>query len=303
MKNIDGVMEFENLEGKKERVKGGGVCIYCGCDGNEHKLSSEHTMPFSLGGSTELLEASCAMCGEVTSYIDGYLANAVFKHLRVHLGLKSRSGHPEVLPATIGLPEGQKIVDLSPAEHPYFLNMPMWDPPGLIRTGGKITDGFNNYRTDVFWHVPQNIRQTLGLSDDVDAKIINDLRPHNLSTFARAIAKIAYCTAVIKYGLDGFRPLVTTQIILGNYPHVPYFVGPLPAPHGPPAPRGQQHTVEFGTLTYERLKLMYANIRLFADSSAPQGGMPRYQVIFGVEGTRKIIPKPVLPNPRRAILL
>jgi hypothetical protein len=294
-------MEFENVEGKK--VEGFGVCIYCGCDGKEHKLSSEHTMPYSLGGSTEILEASCDMCGAVTSYVDGYLARAVFNHFRVHQGLPTRSGHPEVLPATVGLPEGQRIVGLSPAEHPYFLNMPIWDPPGLIRAGGKIGDGFNNYHTDVFWHVPRNIRETLGLNDDVNAEIVNNIKPHNLSTFARGIAKIAYCSAVIKYGLDGFRPLFIPGIILGSYLHIPYLIGAVPGPHGPPAPRGRQHVIEFGTLAYERLKLMWANVRLFADSSAPEGGMPRYMVIIGVEGKRKIIPKRALPNPRRAILL
>jgi hypothetical protein len=221
-------MEADNLEGKK--VKGFGVCIYCGCDGNVYKLSSEHTMPYALGGSTEILEASCDICGGATSYIDGYLAGSVFKHFRVHLGLKTRSGHPEVLPLTIGLPEGQKIVDLSPSDHPYFLNMPIWDPPGIVRAGGKITDGFGNSRTDVFWHVPQNIRRTLGLSDDASAEIVNNIPPHNFSTFARAIAKIAYTTAIIKYGLNGFRPLVTPQLILGNYPHIPYLVGALPGP-------------------------------------------------------------------------
>jgi hypothetical protein len=296
-------MEYENVEGKKERVSGGGVCIYCGCDGSENELSSEHTVPYSLGGSTELLGASCSRCGAETSYVDGYLANAVFGHLRVHLGLKSRSGHPVILPATIGLPEGQKTVDLRPEEHPYFLNMPIWDPPGIIREGAKITDEFTNDRTDVFWHVPDDIRKTLGLSDADKGEVINNIRPPNLSTFARGIAKIAYCTAIIKYGLDGFRPLVTPQIILGQYPHIPYFVGPLPGPHGPPAPRGQQHTVEFGTIAYHRLKLMFANVRLFADSSAPEGGMPRYLVIYGVEGKRAIIPRRTLTNPRRSILL
>jgi hypothetical protein len=294
-------MEFENLEGKK--VRGFGVCIYCGCDGEHHKLSSEHTMPYSLGGSTEILEASCDACSAETSYIDGYLANSVFNHFRVHLGLKSRSGHPEVLPVTIGLPEGQKIVNLSPERHPYFLNMPIWAPPGLVRTGDNITDGFKNYRTDVFWHVPQNIRETLGLSDKATAEIVNNIKPHNLSTFARGIAKIAYCTAIIKYGLDGFRPLFIPQVILGNYPHVPHLIGALPGPHGPPSARGQQHAVEFGNLTYERLRLMWANVRLFADSSAPEGGMPRYMVILGVEGKRKIIPKRALPNRRHSIAL
>lgn len=260
-------------------------------------------MPYSLGGRTELLGASCSQCAAETSYIDGYLANALYRDFRTHLGLQSRSGHPRVLPATIEVRAEQKIFDFRPDEHPYFLNMPIWDPPRLLMDGGKVSDDFRNSRTDVFWHVPENIRATLGIGAGEEGKIINNIRPPNLSTFARGVAKIAYCSAILKFGLDGFRPLMTPQIILGNYPHIPYFIGPIPGPHGPPSERGRQHMVEFGTLNYHGLKLMWANVRLFADSSAPQGGMPRYMVVFGVEGIRKIIPKRTLPNRRRAILL
>jgi hypothetical protein len=56
------------------------------------------------------------------------------------------------------------------------------------------------------------------------ARIIDTSPPHNLDTFARALAKIAYCNAVLRYGLDGFRPLVLPDIILGRYPHVAHFV-------------------------------------------------------------------------------
>ncbi len=218
-------------------------------------------------------------------------------------GLQSRSGHPEVLPATIGLPEGQKIVDLRPEEHPYFLNMPMWNPPGLLRDDAKMTDGFTGYHTDVFWYIPENLRQTLGLDDKTAVEIVNQVKPHNVAAFARAIAKVAYCTAILKYGFDGFRPLIIPQLILGTYPHISYFVGPYPRPHRPPNQRGQQHFVEFGNTTYKNLKLLHANVRLFADSSAPQSGMPVYLVILGVEGRRRVIPKRILPNPRRPILL
>lgn len=294
---------FENVEGKKEKVKGGGICIYCGCDGNENKLTSEHTMPYALGGSTELLEACCDVCAGTLSFVDGYLANAVFHHLRVHIGLKSRSGHADVLPATVGLPEGQKIIDLKPEDHPYFLNMPMWDPPGLLRDNVKTTDEFTGYHTDVFWYVPDNFQKALALDQKTQVEIINNVKPHNLSAFARGIAKIAYCTAILRYGLDGFRPLIIPQLILGQYPYIPYFIGPYPRPHRPPNPRGQQHLVEFGNTTYKNLKLLHANVRLFADSRSPESGMPTYLVILGAEGKRKIIPKRALPNPRRPIEL
>jgi hypothetical protein len=181
--------------------------------------------------------------------------------------------------------------------------MPMWDPPGLLRDNANLADGFTGYHTDVFWYVPNNLRQALGLDENTQVEITNPVKPHNLPVFARAIAKIAYCTALLKYGLDGFRPLIIPQLILGTYPHIPYFVGPYPRPHRPPNPRGQQHFVEFGHITYKNLKLLHANVRLFADSGAPESGMPTYLVILGVEGKRKIMPRRVLPNPRHPISL
>jgi len=48
-------METEDVKGKKITVQGGGVCIYCGWDGGEQGLHDEHTVPYSLGGNTELL--------------------------------------------------------------------------------------------------------------------------------------------------------------------------------------------------------------------------------------------------------
>lgn len=65
--------EIEDLAGKKVAVQGGGVCIYCGWDGGEEGLRDEHTVPYSL-----LVKASCTDCEAVTSYLDGYMANAIF---------------------------------------------------------------------------------------------------------------------------------------------------------------------------------------------------------------------------------
>lgn len=65
----------ENIQGK--RYGPVGECIYCGSDGGADGLRSEHVIPFSLGGNTELLVASCRKCEGVTSYLDGYLARAI----------------------------------------------------------------------------------------------------------------------------------------------------------------------------------------------------------------------------------
>jgi hypothetical protein len=292
-------METENVQGKKVPVKGGGVCIYCGCDGGDQGLHDEHIVPYSLGGSTELLNASCSYCEAVTSYLDGYMANAIFGHLRAHINLQSRSGHPEVLPATIELVDGQRAIDFATERHPYFLNMPIWRPPGFM-TGKQISESFGAPGRFTYWYVPPDLKETIGLTEGDVARVIDTSPPHNLSTFARGLAKIGYCNAVMKYGLDGFRPLVTRDIILGKYPNIAYFVGSDPTdPPPPPYSSGNQHSVRLGSIIFSNTKFLTATIRLFGDSGSGDKGMPYYTVIYGAEGKRRVVlqqPSPRLPR-------
>lgn len=48
-----------------------GVCIYCGSDGGQGGIRTEHIMPFSLGGNAKLPEARCSACETVTAKLDG----------------------------------------------------------------------------------------------------------------------------------------------------------------------------------------------------------------------------------------
>jgi hypothetical protein len=88
-----------------------------------------------------------------------------------------------------------------------------------------MSAGFGEAGRFTYWYVPPNIRDTIGLKDGDIAKIIDSSPAHSLNTFVRGLAKIAYCNAVLREGLDGFRPLVTPDIILGKYPNVAYFRG------------------------------------------------------------------------------
>lgn len=282
-------------------VKGGGICIYCGWDGGESGLHKEHVVPYSLGGDTVLLKASCTDCEKETGKLDEYLANAIFGHLRVHIDLQSRSGHPDTLPATIELADGQRAVELATGDHPFFLNMPIWRPPGFM-TGKQLSEGFGNPGRFSYWYVPPKFRDVVGLKDGDITRIIDTSRPHNLNTFARGLAKIAYCNAVMKHGLDGFRPLVTPDIILGRYPNIAYFVGSDPTAPSPPYPRGTQHSVHLGSITFSRTRFLTATIRLFSDSGAGDKGMPFYTVIYGSEGKHRVIPKERIHLPRKILL-
>jgi hypothetical protein len=294
--------EMEDVAGKRVAVKGGGVCIYCGWDGGGGGLRDEHAVPYSLGGNTLLLKASCGDCEAITSYLDGYMANAIFGHLRAHLGLQSRSGHPSTLPAIVELADGQRAVELATGDHPYFLNMPIWRPPGFM-IGKRLAEGFGDPGRFTYWYVPPKFRDAIGLRDGDIARVIDTSPAHNLGTFARGLAKIAYCNAVMKHGLDGFRHLATPDIILGRYPNIAYFVGSDPTPPSPPYTRGRQHSVGLGSITYKDTKFLTATIRLFGDSGAGDKGMPFYTVIYGSEGKHRVVSKPRLPRLPKSILL
>lgn len=268
-----------------------GRCIYCGSTGGTQGLRSEHIIPYSLGGNAELPEASCTECEGLTSYLDGYLANAIYKHLRVHQDLQSRSGHPKLLPADVVGPDGARQHLLKPNDHPFFLTMPTWMPPGIVRGVQPSTD-FERVDPFVWWYVPPNFAETLGLKDGDELEIQNPIKTLNLITFGRALAKIAYCHAVAQYGLTGFRPFPLADMIRGKHGLVPYFVGNTAL--GPPPPKSQSnrmHEVAFVDLQAGRLNLHSVSIRLFANSGTPEHGMPIYNVVVGARGTSRFTDK------------
>lgn len=278
-----------DIQGQKVPVEGGGRCIYCGADGGPNGLRDEHIIPYSLGGNTELLAASCSSCEKITSYLDGYLANATYKHVRVHSDIQSRSGHPDVLPAIVEI--NRRAFDLSPQQHPYFLHMPVWNPPGVM-SGVQPSSDFGAGKVHLYWYVPPDIRETIGLRSGDFARIMDRTPPPNFSTFARAIAKVAYCHAVYMLGLGGFRPLALPGIILGRYPNIPYFVGSDPRDPPPPEPRQILHLIQRTSVTYRRWRLITVRIRLFAQSGTPANGMPIYEVVVGAEGRGSFPPRP-----------
>jgi hypothetical protein len=108
---------------------------------------------------------------------------------------------------------------------------------------------------------------------------------YNVPTFARAIAKIAYCHAVLLYGLEGLRPLWTRDLILGRYPYPLCLVGTNDGDPPPPSPQAPRHELWFGEAIIGRLTLEVASVRLFGDSTTREGvGMPIYHVVVGASG-------------------
>jgi hypothetical protein len=299
-------MNWRDIQG--EKYPGYGRCIYCGSDGGTDRLRSEHVIPFSLQGETEIKEANCVTCQNIINPIDTHLARSVFYESRRHMGSPSRKPKQQPpLPPVEFTVNGKEIFHGLPVgQRPYSLAMPVWGAPGFYRRA-PIDAPFPETFCHMYHHLPPEMHKTLGLeaSDDF---IVWSKAEINIHLFARAIAKIAYCHAVLQYGLDGFRPLILPDIILGRSSAAPYFVGaPLEEP-SPPLKKGRRHLIEFVHLdanpnhpsnVFGKLRLIVANIRLFADSGTAQHGLPTYQVICGARSAKKICSlRPVLPTAR-----
>lgn len=270
----------EDIQGKT--YPGFGRCIYCGGDGGSDGLRDEHIIPYSLGGNSIIERASCRACEAKTSYIDGYLANAVFGRYRIQAKVQTRrpKARPTAFDAVVSIDGKVETRSIPVEDHPAVLQLPTLWPPGSLR-GLQPEFAFQMRVLHVWHHVPDDIRERLGAQPE--AEVAFEIGGQfNLIPFGRALAKIGYCHAVAIRGLDGFRPLALPALILGSYQCVSYLVGgdgretPLP-----PDPKGVRHRIQLIDVSAGRLRLVAVSIRLFSDSGTPEHGMPVYVVVVG----------------------
>jgi hypothetical protein len=262
----------DNVQGK--RFPGYGRCIYCGSTG---VLKDEHIIPFSLGGNAVIKNASCGQCE--TSYLDGYLARSTYNEYRAHVGLKSRRSkeRPTSLPATFVKPDGTQEVRMFAAkDQPYFLMMPIWHLPGIA--SGKVPSAiFEIMQAHAYEYIPADLKKSAEMHDEQ----IRAEGQINYSAFARAIARISYCTAVSYLGLDGFDRMDLPALILGTYPSIPHYVGVMRNDPEPPGPHGSMHRIDIQEYTQAGNVYWLVSLRLFSHSSFENNGMPIYRTIVG----------------------
>jgi hypothetical protein len=273
-------LTWEDIQGRKYPPIG--RCIYCGSDGGPDGLRDEHIIPYSLAGDAVLKKASCRSCERITSYIDGYLSRHIFYQFRPHVGAPSRRKLPSTLSANVSVGNRVMTREFLASDQPFALMLPIWDLPGIMR-GDQPRPDFTVCNVRAYNFMPSTLREILGLPDDAPDPLVHIASGEiNNITFARAIAKIAYCGAVAKYGIRRFRSLVLPDIILGRYACVPHFVGSDPDPPPPPHPRNVRHAIEITTATEQSgLRLLVASVRLFAHSGTDKQGMPVYRVVVG----------------------
>jgi hypothetical protein len=117
-----------------------GKCIYC--DALE-ALTTEHVVPFGLGGTVELPKASCVRCAAETSKVERVILRGELRPVRVFRALQSRRKHkdaPNAYPL-IAVRDGvEETVELPLDEYPILIPFPDFAPARLA-VGGESKPG------------------------------------------------------------------------------------------------------------------------------------------------------------------
>lgn len=252
-----------------ENLKPVGSCIYCG---SQTSLSREHIIPYALQGNWVLPKASCPVCARITSEFERKVLRDSLSAVRRAAGFRTRRPHeqPTDFPQKI-TKHGEEISLRVPIEdHLTLLLLPLV-PTAAYIDKRKYVSGVDIIGTEtlVFGDDPTGIARKL------DAQSISVTETYDYTAFLRLIAKIGYCIAVARYGLDSIAKPYVLPSILGQNDDIGMWVGS----------DGFQtkaendvalHVVQGGIGDINGENLIMVKVKLFADAH-PTG----YHVIVG----------------------
>lgn len=177
-----------------------GQCMYCHT--TEGPFSSEHIVPLSLSGTLELLGSSCARCATETSKFERHMAQIVWGNIRAKYGFPTRRKARRPTHVDAPGPEGQAVA-IPVADYPAAAIMLYPRSPNALT--GLVTDEAE-FTVRIF--------QTEG-ADPRDYGLERFEVPFTFDPFKyfRMIAKIAHGMAVLRYGIDGFDPVLNDIIV------------------------------------------------------------------------------------------
>lgn len=179
---------LEKLE--RRRYPPYGSCIYC--DALEG-LTTEHIVPFGLGGTLELPDASCLRCATETSRVERAILRGELRPVRVFRALQSRRKHkdaPSTYPLAVVRDGVEVTVELPLDSYPILVPFPDFAPARLA-TGQPSKPGIDvaGIATVSFGADPASVLRDLG------ASAIKPSVSTHPAQFARMVAKIAFAMA------------------------------------------------------------------------------------------------------------
>lgn len=218
--------------------------------------------------------ASCHECSGKISFVEGHCARSMFKVHRIKGGYPTRrpKDRPKNLPVTFVTGEKEVSISVPVKHYPNILIMPIFQPPGMLR-GLKPSMSWDDMKIVGEIQKPSKIIGADSFKTSVD---------FNPRTFTRLLAKIAHCVAVVRYGVDGFRPFLIKHI-LEDDPYAPHLIGgdgivsSLPLTSGPDPEL--EYELAMCTITSDQKeRVILVKIRLFGYKKTT----PIYNVITGI---------------------
>lgn len=251
-------------------------CIFCLNEFDPAFRTDEHIIPEALHGELIIEDGSCKACARASNedYENSALNTGYFHLARVVLGLKGKRGAPArdvrhlppIFPGNaMEEGEGPRLLDFPLDQYPAkVLQLMHYQPPGKIDgvdRGGDLNDCFFGF----FFTDRQQMLPTNRFTQDIKV---------DHTAVARMLAKIAYCYAVVKFGLSGFDGQDLRDIIAGNRTDIYNFVGSY---HGP-----RRFTNRFLHNIYLHQESGYLTVlpHLFASFGGWQTPMLPYQVVI-----------------------
>lgn len=256
------------------------ACIYCGAKGPGIRLTDEHIVPLSLGGTYVLPKASCLECADKTKNLEGYAARQVFQDVRIEYGFPTR--RPKERPTHLPLresfspsPELAPIRLVPTKDYPGTLILTVLEPAGIL-TGRSPEEGAKGYPFVRFIGGRERVERLK--KQGIDSKVYREFKP---DLFLRLIAKIALGITVAAYGLDSFEPTVR-DIILRRDTNAFYWVGGVTKEMMDEFPPPSDKTVVHRIVGYKRdiagVPYLVMQVQLFAGLGL---GAPCYAAIVG----------------------
>ncbi len=259
-----------------------GRCIYCP---EIEKLSREHVIPFSLGGSIVLQAASCPACAKITRRFEQVCARTIFGPLRIthDMQTRRRAERPTELEIIVEYEGASQRMMVPASEYPAApIAMPVLPPAGIKYGYPKTTQiDHLNFVNISPYHVGRMNRLIYRLLL-LGAKSATFTVRFQFKAFMRLLAKIAHGAAIANFGLDTFEPLLP-DYILGRDKSLSYVIGGTndklvlknPTVFGP-EDGVQFHVLKQGVSSYNCISYVVCRIQLFSFLQTPP-----YEVIVG----------------------
>lgn len=189
-----------------------GRCVYCD---SIDALSDEHVVPYGLGGTWKLIDASCGDCRDATSKIERIILREHFLAVRTVTRMPTRreAGRPAKLSQKLEGASGKMTLDLELESHPAPLVFPLFESSPV---------GADDNDLPLKYHALRVARRK-GRLEEIAATTSADkwtLPCADPDTFARFLAKVGYCFAVGSFGLENIAEHFVRSFIKTGRPTI-----------------------------------------------------------------------------------